>query len=202
MRKLIVKTALISLAGTVGAMLVFALTVILAFPMTASNWALNLGMEGASANLAARAYERSGDEEALKAAIDRAIIAEKYDILVDHCGEFLETETFSASADETVDGVVGAGPVYRDYVAGNYAVALYREGKNIDALDVIAENTAEYTDFCPARILVMEVLAAQDAEFAADLADELKDYRVCKTDEQLAARDADVAALRALAAKA
>ena len=175
MRKLILKTALISFAAAVGAVVLLILGCMLFAPAFVSDTAYNLGLEGVSVTFAENAYERSGKTEDLQKLVERAILAERYTATVTYAPKFVGCEDFEAVALEA-DALGGASGSYSDFITGSLAVALYKMGDTTGALQAVEGYTVSYQEFNTAEYLLFEVVSCEDKAFARELLAVLKGF--------------------------
>ena len=191
MQKLIVKTALITFASAIGALILFALVCMLFFPSAVSDAAYNMGMDNISVTFAERAYKNGGDEKSLKTLVDRAAQAENYTAVVTYAQIFVDSDYF-AQAVESEDSNIGqTSGSYYGYITGHLAVAYYNMGDKDAALQTIAEHSGEgkYVRYNAAEYLILEVISKNDKDFATVLMGELLSLELEGDEATLLAED-------------
>ena len=75
MRGGILKTALISFASALGAIILATVAILLFFPSAAGKLTFGMGSYGASAKYALKAYEKDPTDGNLKTLVERSILA-------------------------------------------------------------------------------------------------------------------------------
>lgn len=181
MRKLVLKTALISFAAAIAAVALGAVVFALAFPSRASDVAFDLKFGRLSVDLAERAYQKADadseeGQKLLAALVEKAIIAKQHTVVVLYAGKYMETDYFAARRNKPLYD--DDNYLYYGYINGNLAVAYYmiaseKEGgekKNFldDALETLMEvpEIDRYAKGCSARYLLHAFADAKDEEFA------------------------------------
>jgi len=187
MRKLVLKTAFIAFASTVGAMLLFCLACLLFFPSFTSDFCWDVGMQNASVNYAEKAYLKSGEDGDLVVLVERAIVAEN-DNLVANYGELLIGGEYFENYSKTAQNEHYSGN-YNGYIVGNVAVSFYKNGRKDKALLCVKNHLNEYLPFNAARYLMSEVFTQNDKEFASTLKAFLEELSLDGTQVQLVESD-------------
>ena len=164
MRKLIVKTALISLAAAIGAVALGCLCGVLFFPSFASNACYDMGMYGASASLAERAYNASGEDEDLSVLVERGILAEDYALVAEYGARLIETEYFKNTLKN--EGYSGN---YKGYIVGNVAVSEYCCGNGERALELALSALDSYLPYNSVQHLIYKAMLSGDKPFASQI---------------------------------
>ncbi len=190
MKKLILKTALITLIITL--ILAVAVFGILSFsaPAAMMNFTASLGMDTISADYAFQEYERSGSLSHLSRSFLVAAehgqnrkADERFTILYGEEGSTRREAFATFCAEYVVDSSdLPAGSVaeynYRGYLCGQAAVVKYRLAKTEEARRAvcafaIAETPKNFPAGNPAIALTLAVAEAKDGVFGAVLLDEL-----------------------------
>ena len=149
MQKLVLKTALITLASVlVLALLVYGV-LSLFVPSAMVSLTDKLGMDGACARYSVSVYEKTGDIDDLAAAVERSYGAERY-------------------GDAAEYGVILAGQKYdyAQFAAGIVSVSLYYDGQTDAAVKVAFD--AVGSSFPTGNAVIYLLSAACDAEKDAD----------------------------------
>jgi hypothetical protein len=165
MRKLIVKTALISLASAIGAVALVCLIGALAFPSWASDVCYDMGMYGASATLAESAYNASESEESLSVLVERGILAEDSAIVLEYGTRLIETDYFKQTTKN--EGYSGN---YKGYIVGNVAVCTYKNGNATSAVELALSGIGEgYLPYNSMQHLIYAALSSEDKDLALQI---------------------------------
>lgn len=162
MSKLILKTALTTIAAI---LLLFAITfgvLSLAFPATMVNICLDMNLTGMASGYAVMVYDRTGNVSDLALAAECAIYAQEDKQLIS-CMERLEQDeewkSYLAEREESDEG-------YEQYLYGQYAVALYHQDQKEEAVRV-ALDASGYLHAFPKNnaviALAVEAIAAHDS---------------------------------------
>ena len=140
MKKLILKTALITLASVLGAIILLVTALSLFAPKTMSNYFYGMGNEKLSVWYMEKAYNKSGDIADLESLIFKANESADHNRVVKYSAIFVNREDFKefAESQET-----GAGMSYIELVYGNYALSLYYTGANDSDIFAVADKTVE-----------------------------------------------------------
>ncbi len=175
MRKLVLKTALV----TLGVLLVLAVAVFgvlsLCAPALVCDFTASLGMETVSADYAYQEYQRSGSLSYLARSVelcagrDDENACRRFDLLYAADG----FEEMCASRDVTQDSPVRLGS-YHDYICGVGACVKYRlaqtQAEYDEALSLALEETdIEFPVANPLYRLSVEAASAGDEAFCASL---------------------------------
>lgn len=168
MRKLVIKTALISFAAAVGALILAVLGCMLFAPAFVSEKAGEMGMEDFSLRYAEKAYNKSGNEGDLKTLVEKAILADSYSLTVTYAPTFVGLDGFDGIAveEDRLNGDVGN---YHGFITGGLAVAYYKQGDGANALNVVKDYTKAYVAYSAAECLLVEAISGGDKAFASQL---------------------------------
>ncbi len=137
MNKLILKTAIITLVSAISVCVMATCAVTLFFPEKTASATAKMGMYGVSANFQEIAYNRAPSISRLGTLVDYAAASNNYSLLRKHCPTLLSAknfETYAARRDSLAGENVTGG--YKQFVSGSYAVALYRGGRDEQAVEV------------------------------------------------------------------
>ena len=176
MRGGILKTALISFASALGALILAAVIVLLFFP-SACKLTFGMGSYGASASYALRVYEKDPSDENLKTLVERSILAEKHNAVAVYAPEYLGCKSFDSFAqkEDKMSDPDKAGSYYC-YITGSYVVAEYLIGNTEKALEASELYTTEYLKFNATEYLMKAVIDRQDKVFAKKLLNKMRGY--------------------------
>lgn len=174
MKKLILKTALITLGGAILLLAVILLILSFAAPKAMMKFTSSLGMEQVSGNFAYSEYERSGDLECLARSF--LIASEKDDETAIKRWEALYAdENFSIYCEtEAPDDEVLPEYSYRDYLTGTAARVKYRLATTAEekraVLDfALSETGQNFPAGNPIIALSLEAVKKGDGDFLAVL---------------------------------
>ncbi len=189
MRKLVLKTALITL-GVVLVLAVAAFGVIsLCAPAVMCDFTLSLGMESVSADYAYQEYQRSDDLAYLARSVELAAgrndakAEERFDLL--YAAEGFDEMCAARDAQQTSSDIrLGS---YHDYLCGVGACVKYRladtqEGYEEALALALAETDTSFPVANPLYMLSVEAASADDAAFCAKLLAALKGGSFTNTD--------------------
>lgn len=154
LKKLIVKTAIITLACVLGLILLTFGALAIFSPVTLANVFDKTGSYSASVYFYEKNYQNSGDIDdlaLLTIKIDQDLDGEKAE---EYLAKLVRHEDFIEFCASEQGGEV----FNKQFYVGNYAVVLVKNSKLIDAIDVaeifVLENG--YTDFNPYSVLLIE----------------------------------------------
>ncbi len=174
MKKLVLKTALITLGAVVvlGALLL----VILGFaaPKVMMNFTASMGMESISGNFAYSEYERSGDLDCLARSFLIAEVHGDDETALSRWNVLYENEGFSAHCESvSPEGDIPAYS-YRDYLTGSAAKVMYRlsstdEEKSSALAFALSETQASFPQGNPIVALSAEAFRQDDSAFLAKI---------------------------------
>lgn len=167
MRNHIAKTALISFVAAAMAVVIFCFGCVLIAPSFASGAVYGMGMYSYAARLAETAYNRAGTDEALCTLVERAIVAEDYDLLAEYGEEYLNSEYFENKAKAPQNALYSNN--YRGYVAGSVAVSQYVRGDVQVAVQTAMKNVADYGEYNSVQYLMRAVVSRGDKAAAQTL---------------------------------
>jgi len=185
MKKLIIRTAIITfVSALVIAAAVFGICS-LAAPAAMMKFTASLGWTGASGDYAYSAYEKTGELSYLAYACDAADrtnggkAVERYEILIKAEGfdEYCKQEDERTSS-EHIKGT------YSQYVSGRYACVLYREGDTEKAIETAAAAVKEeFPENNAVIALSTEIIGNKDKAACGKLAEQLKQISGIQSDE-------------------
>ncbi len=177
MKKLILKTALITfvsalvvVAAVFGSLSLFA-------PAVMSRFTASMGLETLSGDYAYSAYQRSGEIEYLAYSCEVSATHEE-SVAVKRYEELFAVEGFSVycgTRDEKVEESMKAYvSTYEQFSYGNYACALYRENRKKDAIKAVLDRSQSPVPKNGALyLLANEGIRKGDKEFCKTLAQRL-----------------------------
>ena len=180
MKKLVIKTSLITLACIVGAMLIAFGTTALFAPVKMAGFFDGVGNYSASVFFYEKQYKKSqeiSDLELLVSKMDRQDAYEK-----GYLKELVEHKDFYSYVDGQGHLITTA-----EYYYGEYVLALYKNGKFEDSLTVAKSfvDANGYTEYNPLSTLVDQVLPNATAGQIDGLISVLQTIESGKTGEEL-----------------
>ncbi|MBR2969123.1 MAG: hypothetical protein IKC36_04695 [Clostridia bacterium] len=190
MRNHVIKTALISFAAAVIAVVLFCAGCLVVAPSFASDAVYGMGMYGFSASLAEDAYNRKGDEESLCVLVERAITAEDHALLEKYGAAYLASEYFANKAKAPQNALYSGN--YRGYVAGNVACAQYAGGKLNTALETAFASVDGYAEYNSVQYLMRAVISSGDKTAASSLRERLAEVSAEGESAQRVFADLDI----------
>ena len=172
MKKLILKTALI----TLGVALILAISVFgivsLAAPYAMMKFTASMGLDSISGDYAFQEYERSGNIECLVRSFLIAAEHKKYSRAEERFGKIQEEgEKAEAYFEEAAIPTDENLPSYalRDYVMGRAACVKYALGREDAVSFAVAETNAAFPEGNPAAALTLAAASEKDKETCAAL---------------------------------
>lgn len=173
MKKLILKTAIITLCIT----LVLAISIfgIISFgaPAAMMDFTASLGLKSASGDYAYEYYTRSAELPYLARSAELAYDCKDYETAHERLCALIENEGFSDLCAARDEATQNAGS-YAQYVFGMTACAKYRLGEKDAAAEFAVRNTpADFPEYSAAVSLALEGIAANDGEFCASFRETL-----------------------------
>ena len=175
MKKLILKTALITLASVLGAIILLVTALSLFAPKTMSNYFYGMGNEKLSVWYMEKAYNKSGDIADLESLIFKANECADHSRVVKYSAIFVNREDFKEFAENNETGV---GMTYLELVYGNYALSLYYTGASVGEIFAVADQTVNenYTEYNAYSSLVYGY-SETDLEFLTALKTRLQELK-------------------------
>lgn len=195
MKKLILKTALITFGGAVVLLVLIFVILSFAAPKAMMDFTGSLGMDGVSGNFAYAEYERSGDLDCLArsfliaAETDDAVASERWEKLYGDENFSSYCETGAPDAEE----LPAYG--YRDYLMGTavrvrYRLAATAEEKTAVIDFAISETDKSFPAGNPVIALAAEALKAQDGGVLQQLSAALEASDFQKNDDYMRLQEA------------
>ncbi len=188
MKKLILKTALITFASAILILVIVFGSLSIWAPSIMCEFTASIGLKGLSGGFAYSAYEATGEIDYLAYACTvasdgkEAITVERYEKLFEEEG-FLQ---YCAAQDELQRGNFAGLPMgsYAQYCYGNYACALYREGEASGAIAfVFTALEGRFEESNCAISLSLAIVQANDKTNATQMKTQLEAYSVASEDE-------------------
>ena len=159
MKKIVVKTALITLASAVALLLLAFGIASLAFPDKMSELSESMGNKKLALSYAERQYEYTGSTEDLYRCADLCIRIGDKSKTVKYCEKLVGKQNFKECCGTKVE-----------YVYGSYATALYLSGEEDKALEIADLSVADGFGVPNTYgTLTLKALDLQDKEFGAKL---------------------------------
>ena len=191
--KLIVKTAICTLAVLIGLALILFGAVSLAAPAAMLSVADDLGMEKLAASYSVAVYEKTSGVDDLAEAVERNYAAGEYSVCAEYGSLFLKDPGFSdycAARDRAAGSAEGITGSYSQYASGIVASAQYWTGKKELSLstafgaigETFPQNNAVISlaaaarsgndkAFCTVLLSELKKLTIEDSSEAASLAE-------------------------------
>lgn len=159
MKKIVLKTAIITLASVIALLALSFGIASLAFPKNMSVICEDMGNYKLAASYAERQYGYSGSTEDLYRCARLYIRIGDRKNTVKYCGKLVEKKNFKECCGNNVQ-----------YIYGNYATALYLSGKDDEAI-VVAEKSVEDGFDVPNAyaVLTVEAVERKDKAFGEKL---------------------------------
>ncbi len=162
MQKLVLKTALITLASVlVLALLVYGV-LSLFVPSAMVSLTDKLGMDGACARYSVAVYEKTGSIDDLASAVERSYGAERYGDAAEYGVILLGREDFPSYCERRESEIAGEKYDYAQFAAGIVSVSLYYDGQTDAAVKVAFD--AVGNSFPTGNAAIYLLSAAYDAE--------------------------------------
>ena len=165
MKKLIVKTALVTLGSLLAVFLLLLTAMTMYAPRTMASLMDSVGNRSLSLWYTELAYQKFGETDDLTDVFDKAVAAEDTERTVKY------GRTICAAQDAS-----GGRITYKNYVYGNTSLAMYAEGEEVGAvLDFAAATVTEgYLPYNAYQMLLYGEAAAEDKAFLSALKSRLE----------------------------
>lgn len=176
MKKIIIKTAIITFASVIAALALAFGIASLAFPRSMAKLCENMGNYQLAASYAERQYGYSGSTDDLYRCARLHIRVGDRKKIIEYCGKLVDKQDFEECCGDNVQ-----------YIYGNYAIALYLSGKDDESI-VIAQRSAGEAFYIPNayKDLTLKAVEKKDKEFAGKLLDTFEGYNEkLKSEEQV-----------------
>lgn len=175
MKKIIIKTAIITFASVIAALALAFGIASLAFPQRMSKICEDMGNYKLAASYAERQYGYSGSTDDLYRCARLYIRVGDRDKIIEYCGKLVEKQDFEERCGANVQ-----------YVYGNYATALYLSGKDDEAIE-IAERSAGNNFQIPNAYadLTVQAVERNDKDFGRKLLDSISKIEEPQSGEKL-----------------
>lgn len=195
MKRLILKTALITLFSAICLVVLVMVIVCYTAPRAMMNFTASMGMESASGTFAYREYEKSGDLDCLTRAFliaekhgDDETALERWELLYADA-HFADYCAAGAPKDEEVEDDELPAYSYYDYLAGCAARVKYRLAKSDAEKDAVLEFALGVMDgeHFPAGnpVIALAAEARGDADFLSRMRERLEAEHFEKNDSYL-----------------
>lgn len=157
MRKIVIKTAAIALAGVVGIFAIVIAIFSLTYPQGMARTCESFGWYSLASNYYSLAYNYSGDIEDICRSIDNGELAENNGKIIKYCEKLF--------ADEKFDSFFVADEYRAHSYYITYASALYLEGRADDAVEVAKEELLKGINV-PSALGALTVLVSEKEDAA------------------------------------
>ena len=172
MKKLIIKTSIITVLSVLVATILLVTTLCIFAPKTVSDYFYGVGNGNLSVRYMEKAYNKNQTAENLEELIFKANENEDYSRVVKYSEIFINREDFVAfiNAKPSNSGQM----TYEEYFYGNYVIALYETGAENEVIFAVADKTVEsnYSEYSAYSSLVYGC-SATDTAFLSALKDKL-----------------------------
>ena len=163
MRKIILKTALITLSAMLAAFFIFAAVISFAFPVVAGKACSDIGLHSASAKYYVRAYRNTGEYTYIADVLKEATLADDNALISEYGYKFITSPKFSDyCAARGDDGDFTTA----DYYACITVQSTYYVGEKATAAQIAFDFTEVYSRKCPLWIAIITALDNSDKDFA------------------------------------
>ena len=180
MKKLVLKTALITFGAAVLLGVLILMILCFAAPKTMMDFTASMGMDGLSGNFAYSEYERSGDLECLARSYLVAVEEGEDEKALERWEKLYADEGFSAYCQSGAPSAEGLPAYsYRDYLVGSAARVKFRLAIDDAAKEqvlafALGETAKSFPEGNPTIALAAEAISRQDKAFAGTLLARLK----------------------------
>ncbi len=168
--KIILKSALSTLAaiGVLCALLILAMCLI--FPQTMMQVTYDMGMNKTSVHFASVAYDRSGEAYYVAFATEVSI-GKNYDDKTEYYGEkLLGDDGFAEYAAKRNEEAASAGITYEQYIQGQVVQAKYDQGKKTEAIAAAEVYTAgTFSKNCSLTTVYLAAFSAGDTQEVSNI---------------------------------
>lgn len=181
MKNFIVKTALITLASVIATALVSFTVLTVYSPRTVANLAYSLGSERVALWYEELTFQKSDKVSDLKTLFERSAEFKNNEYLVKYSKMLIEHDEFDAvcAADDekNYNEANGNNIKYKNFVYGNYAVALYKTGASHTEIFAVADVTVEdeYSKHNAYQSLIYGSGATEDKAFLTAIKEKLSE---------------------------
>ncbi len=201
MDKVILKAVLSTLLAILLLCGIMIAALVLIYPSTMMTLTYNVGMDGASAWFADRAYNQFENVYYIAYATEVSIGAEDFEKIDRYGSTFVSDEDFGiycAQIDEETDGADGA---YAQYIYGQVCVAKYVLGNRQEGVDLaFSVNEDSFPERNAAAAVLLNALLAdteEDKPFIADMLARMRDM-LSKQEAAQTFSDSDLEYLKSL----
>lgn len=160
MKKLIIKTAIITVSAIIAAILLTYLTFVIFMPGRLAGFYDKLGLERQAVKQMSREYEKTDD---LSDLIKLCQYCDKYGdnrLIAQHFSKLFDDEAF-LNYTKTLEN----GSELYDLFAGKFVVALYKTGKDsVFVVDRAFELTHAYVEYNPVHALIVAALERESLD--------------------------------------
>ncbi len=176
MKKLIIKTSIITVLSVLVAAILLVTTLCIFAPKTVSDYFYSVGNGNLSVSYMEKAYNKNKSADNLEELIFKANENEDYSRVVKYSEIFINREDFTSYANNKPS--VAGQMTYEEYVYGNYVIALYNTGATKEVIFAVADKTveSEYSEYSAYSSLIYGV-DITDVEFLTVLSDKLLDLK-------------------------
>lgn len=174
MNKVIFKTALKTLLAVLIALVAAAAILCLGFPQNVADICEKTGSYSAATVFASLRYTYTGDVNDLARCAEDSILSGNSVNIRKYCGKLVAEEEFATVCEEKDGAAVG---FYRQYIYGNYAVALYNGGEKalaVETAEAALNGVSGFPEGNAYGSLAMAIVEARDAETANTVLEKIR----------------------------
>ena len=153
MKKIIIKTALITLGAIVGVCLCVIGVIFAFFPVTVANFYQSTGNSEKALKYSEKAFNKQENSQNLQRVLLACIDADNGEKLQEYYLIYKENDGYAISKDNEL------------YVAGNYCVYLAENGKGDEAIEIASSYFLDYTKSNPYRYLMAYAFENKNDQF-------------------------------------
>ena len=172
LKKLVIKTACITLAVIISISFICFGAIALFFPKSMAGICEKVGLENAAFNNYVKVYEKSNDIEDLFVVVNKSAGIEKYKIAYEYVKEFVEKDEFVDFVTDYDESIGNPEFTTKEYVLGLYVVDCFYYLGVTYASDLAEKLVLEYgyTEYGPFSALISSVSLTQDQKTIVRLA--------------------------------
>ena len=157
MKKVVIKSTIITVLIITLFSVAFALIVTAFFPKYVADVNFKLGNEAATVKYSEKQYEKTLSQSDLATLVERSIWAENDEMLIKYGAIFINSENFSTYCKLKDDS-------YLYYIVTCYVKALYENGQEQKGVETAFLNTSTYAETNPIRVVASLAIAEDNKD--------------------------------------
>lgn len=170
MKKLVIKSTVITVIIIALLSLAFTFTVTAFFPKYVADVSFKLGNKNTCVKYSEKQYNKTHSQSDLSILVERCVWADNDELTIKYGATFINSENFATYCSFKGDG-------YLYYIVGSYVKSLYETGEKEKSVETAFLNTSTYSSTNPIRLVASLAVEENDKQIVQKIYDNLQNRK-------------------------